>query len=274
MEKEAREKTLQNSSLESGKMKRYSFGEIPLTIPESVEEMRSLFSMLLDKNKNAVVSFINPEIFLAQQADDHLHRYFMQTQYNFIDGIGLLRAINRKLGTQYGAESRFPGTDFFNYLPPSRSVRVYLYGSKIENLEETKLRIEAAYPNVTITEWTFGYTKFDGDFLVQKINAASPDILIVCKGCPLQEQWISENLEKLDVGIVFGNGGAVDFWSGTARRAPAFFIRHGLEWLWRLFASFSFQRLRRQLRLIPFAVKARRGRYDIREIDVESVDMR
>lgn len=247
-------------------MIQYCFEEIPLTIPENLTEMQDLFSRLLAERRNAVVSFINPEIFLAQQKDGALHDYFSHTQYNFIDGIGLLRAVNRAVGTKYGAESRFPGTDFFSYLPPRRTVRIYLYGSKIEHLEAAKERIEQQFSGVQIIEWTFGYTKFDGDFLVQKINEAKADILIVCKGCPLQERWISENIGKLDVSIVFGNGGAVDFWSGTARRAPQFVIRHGLEWLWRLFASFSFRRFVRQLRLVEFAINALRGKYDIREI--------
>lgn len=247
-------------------MRQYRFEGIPLTIPDSLSEMQELFSQLLSERQNAVISFINPEIFLAQQNDRALHDYFLHTRYNFIDGINLLYAINKKLGTSYSASDRYPGTDFFDYLPENRNVRVYLYGSKIENLEDAKLRIESTYPNVTIIEWTFGYTKFDGDLLIEKINATHPDILIVCKGCPLQEQWISENIGKLDVGIVFGNGGAVDFWSGTAHRAPQFVIRHGLEWLWRLFASFSFKRIMRQMKLAKFLVKYKCGKYDVREI--------
>lgn len=247
-------------------MKTYLFEEILLSIPENLNEIKIVFSALLAQKKTSIVSFINPEIFLMQQKNHELHEYFKTVDRNFPDGIGLLRAINKKCGTHYGTESRFPGTDFFDYLPDDKICRIYLYGSKIENLESAKIRLEETHPNIRIIEWTFGYTKFDGDFLVQKINAARPDILIVCKGCPLQEQWIAENKSKLNVPLVFGNGGAVDFWSGAAKRAPAFVIRHGFEWLWRLFASFSFKRLMRQFRLVRFAVNARCGKYDVKEI--------
>lgn len=247
-------------------MKKYLFEEIPLSVPSSLEEMKNVFFRMLESSEQSVISFINPEIFLAQQKNRNLHEYFKNANYNFIDGINLLYAINEKLGTSYGAESRFPGTDFFDYLPDNRKVKVYLYGSKIENLEDAKLRVESAHPNVKIIEWTFGYTKFDGDFLVEKINAANPDVLIVCKGCPLQEQWISENRNKLNAKIIFGNGGAVDFWSGNTKRAPGFMIRLGLEWLFRLFASFSFKRVVRQMKLAKFLVSYKRGLYDVREI--------
>ena len=247
-------------------MKKYCFEEIPLTVPSDKAEMKSLFSQMLENEEKSVISFINPEIFLAQEKNPLLHDYFKSARYNFIDGIGLLYAINRKLGTAYGTESRYPGTDFFDYLPPEKKVRVYLYGSKIENLEDAKLRLENAYPNIQIIEWTFGYTKFDGEFLIDKINATNPDILIVCKGCPLQEKWISENKDKLNAKIIFGNGGAVDFWSGNTKRAPEFMIKCGLEWLFRLFASFSFKRLRRQMKLVKFLVNYKRGKYDVREL--------
>lgn len=247
-------------------MKKYCFEEIPLTVPSDMAEMKSIFSRMLENEEKSVISFINPEIFLEQEKNAELHNYFLSARYNFIDGINLLYAINKKIGTSYGIESRFPGTDFFDYLPDDRKIRVYLYGSKIENLENAKIKLENAHPNIQIIEWTFGYTKFDGDFLVEKINSAAPDILIVCKGCPLQEKWIWENKSKLSVPVVFGNGGAVDFWSDSVRRAPDFMIKHGLEWLFRLFASFSFKRLRRQMKLVKFLVKYKRGGYDVREM--------
>lgn len=247
-------------------MKKYLFEEIPLAVPSDRAEMKSIFSKMLDDSSQSVISFINPEIFLAQDKNPLLHEYFKSAKYNFIDGINLLYAINKKLGTSYSAADRYPGTDFFDYLPDDRKVGIYLYGSKIENLEDAKLRIESAHPNVKIIEWTFGYTKFDGDYLIEKINAAKPDILIVCKGCPLQEQWIWENRQKLNAKIIFGNGGAVDFWSGNTKRAPEFMIRLGLEWLFRLFASFSFKRVARQMKLVKFLVNYKRGKYDVREV--------
>ncbi len=247
-------------------MKKYLFEEIPLVIPSSLTEIKSVFSQMLDGSEQSVISFINPEIFLAQQKNPLLHEYFKSTEYNFIDGINLLYAVNKILGTSYSATDRYPGTEFFDYLPDDKKVSVYLYGSKIENLEDAKLRIESAHPNVKIIEWTFGYTKFDGDFLIKKINAANPDILIVCKGCPLQEKWITENKQKLNAKIIFGNGGAVDFWSGNTKRAPQFMIRLGLEWLFRLFASFSFKRVVRQMKLVKFLVNYKCGKYDVREV--------
>lgn len=93
-------------------MKKYLFEEIPLAVPSDRAEMKSVFSKMLDDSSQSVISFINPEIFLAQEKNPLLHEYFRSAKYNFIDGINLLYAINKKLGTSYSAADRYPGTDF------------------------------------------------------------------------------------------------------------------------------------------------------------------
>lgn len=73
------------------------------------------------------------------------------------------------------------------------------------------------------------------DDLIQRINRAKPDIILVAFGAPKQEIWIYENLKKLpSVKLAIGVGGSFDFISGKIKRAPLIFQRLGLEWLWRL----------------------------------------
>lgn len=246
-------------------MKKYLFEQIPLTIPKDKSEMRKIFGEILQKDETSVISFINPEIFMQQLTYPLLNSYFKSCTYNFIDGIGLIRAINHKLHTEFGVKDRYPGTDFFTYLPPEKEVKIYFYGAIKENLESAKKNIESKFPNVKITGMTDGYTKINGTALIQKINDSKADILIVCKGCPLQELWIIESKEKVNAKIVFGNGGAIDFWSGSVKRAPQFIINLGLEWFFRFFASFSFKRFKRQLKLFIFLKNYKRNKYEISE---------
>ena len=67
--------------------------------------------------------------------------------------------------------------------------------------------------------------------VLRQIAAARPDVLLVGMGNPLQEQWIHAHRARLDVPLVIGVGGLLNFWSGNVPRAPAWLRRFGAEWL-------------------------------------------
>jgi anti-anti-sigma factor len=74
----------------------------------------------------------------------------------------------------------------------------------------------------------------DNDGIVAMINRAAPDILLISLGSPKQENWMSMNFAKLNVPIIIGVGGTIDFLSGSIPRAPEWMKTLSLEWIWRL----------------------------------------
>ena len=70
--------------------------------------------------------------------------------------------------------------------------------------------------------------------ILERINAAHPDILFVALGNPKQELWMGRNLDKLNVGVVMGIGGTFNFIAGRVRRAPKWMQKSGLEWIYRI----------------------------------------
>jgi N-acetylglucosaminyldiphosphoundecaprenol N-acetyl-beta-D-mannosaminyltransferase len=58
--------------------------------------------------------------------------------------------------------------------------------------------------------------------------------LCVALGHPKQEYWIDAYRDKLDVPVLIGVGGSLDFIAGTKSRAPVWIREIGLEWLHRL----------------------------------------
>lgn len=244
-------------------MNKYKINNIRIDIPESMHEMQQVMSNLLDGEKN-VISFINPEIFMLAEKNPFLCKYLDETKYNFVDGVGLLKAVNYLYaGEKYTIRDRYPGTDFFLYLKKSRKWRVFLFGSSHNNNVLASQRIQKKYSNVEIVGNIDGYTDLNDEDIVVKINESNPDILIVCLGCPLQENWISKNKDKLNVQIIFGNGGSIDFWSENTKRAPKFLINHNMEWLYRLFQDFSYKRLRRQAKLSLFLKNVLIRKYNV-----------
>jgi len=80
------------------------------------------------------------------------------------------------------------------------------------------------------------FVKLDCDQpeIIERINAAKPDILFVALGNPKQELWMGRNAAKLDVGVMIGVGGTFNFIAGRVKRAPRWVQKSGLEWIYRI----------------------------------------
>ena len=70
--------------------------------------------------------------------------------------------------------------------------------------------------------------------IVERINAAKPDILFVALGNPKQELWLARNAAVLDVPVALGIGGSFNFVAGRVKRAPRWMQKCGLEWVHRI----------------------------------------
>lgn len=92
--------------------------------------------------------------------------------------------------------------------------------------------------------------------VIDKINRAAPDILLIGFGNPKQEIWFNRNRHNLNVPVTIGVGGTFEFIIGTVKRAPSWMQHRGLEWIWRI--SQDPQRLikRYMLGLIKFSIMA------------------
>lgn len=117
--------------------------------------------------------------------------------------------------------------------------KVMFLGSSEEVL--TKIRQEASYlyHNIEVVTYSPPYkpvfSEEDNRAMVEAINNANPDLLWIGMTAPKQEKWVYEHWDELDIHCHVGTIGAVfDFFAGTARRAPEWWQKHGLEWFYRL----------------------------------------
>ncbi|MDV3125580.1 WecB/TagA/CpsF family glycosyltransferase [Mycobacterium sp. 21AC1] len=70
--------------------------------------------------------------------------------------------------------------------------------------------------------------------LAAEIAAARVHLLVVGLGKPRQEWWIDRHGMDTGAGVLLAFGAAADFLAGVVKRAPDFYQRQGLEWLYRL----------------------------------------
>lgn len=195
----------------------------------------------------------NPEIVMAAKGDAALRAALSGAELVLADGVGITKAA-AMLGTPL--KSRVPGIDFASNVISrlaDRGGSVYLLGAKPLVAEAAAEKLSQTYPGIVIAGTNDGYFTDDAP-VIEKINAASPDFLMVCLGSPKQELWMSANAGRLSCGLMAGLGGSLDVMAGNVQRAPETWRRLGLEWLYRVIKEPK--RLGRVMKLPAFVLEA------------------
>lgn len=149
-------------------------------------------------------------------------------------------------------KEKVAGVDFADHLLgllAETGGSVYLLGSKPGIAELAAEKMLEKHPGLTIAGMADGYFKEEAP-VIEKINAAKPDVLFVCLGAPKQERFMAAHADALQVKLMAGLGGSLDSFAGTVKRAPKWMIDLSLEWLYRLLKEPK--RFGRMLRLPKF----------------------
>ena len=188
---------------------------------------------LQDEHKTFVVT-ANPEAFMFGEKDTEMHQLLTDDQVAVVaDGIGIVKSAGM-LGIQ--VEERIPGVEIAQELMRyghELKKKIFLLGAKQEVVDAMCQVLQKDYPDLVIAGAINGYVP-DKDAAFDAIVQAQPDIVLVALGIPAQEKLIYKHLSRFSKGIFVGVGGSLDVLSGMKARAPEFFIRHNLEWLYRI----------------------------------------
>jgi len=147
---------------------------------------------------------------------------------------------------------KIPGVEFWLDLINAfyKEKSFYLLGSSQEVIIKTATKLKEQFPNINILGFSNGYLDKESIDEVKKIIIEKkPDIVLVGQGSPRQEYLMDEFI-KVHPALYMGLGGSFDIYSGLKRRAPVLFIKHKIEWLYRLLKEPT--RFRRQLVLAKF----------------------
>ncbi len=194
----------------------------------------------------------NPEKQFSVPKDPELYECYRQADLLLPDGIGMVKAVEylykRKL-------HRIPGAEFiFDICEVARQEGrgIFVYGAR-ETVNAQSCEVLAArFPGLKIAGRANGYVKdHDMPGLIDAINASGAEVLFLALGSPRQEKWFARYKSQLKhVKVVQGIGGTLDTIGGIVKRAPAFWQRYHLEWLYRLLTEPK--RFKRQLVLPVF----------------------
>ena len=210
------------------------------------DDIKIIINKMLDAVKNNQKCFIvtpNPEIVMLAQKDHELKKILNSADIIIPDGIGIVLAsklnktkIKKRLAG-YDLVQEFFSVINKNINQKDKNYKIYFLGSKKETVELAKKNMLDKYNYINIVGTHDGYfdlkNKIQTEKIIEEINLKQTDILLVGMGAPKQEKFIYQNINKLNAKIFIGVGGSFDVMSGKIKRAPIFFQKFGLEWLYR-----------------------------------------
>ena len=172
------------------------------------------------------------------------------------DGAGVLRAA-KQLGKPLPC--RIAGIEFGEALlqrAAEDDLRVFFLGGREGVAVRAAARMRTLYPTLSVCGTRHGYgleQQEASERLLLHLHQCRPDLLFVCLGFPLQEQWIAKHLSALSgIRVIAGLGGSLDVWAGDVARAPHRWQKLGLEWAWRM--RKQPQRIKKLPSLLRFAL--------------------
>lgn len=218
------------------------------------EDIISDIPLYIDSRKKMIVASINPQIVLGCNDNLTVRDFIENATHRIADGIGIV--LVSKL-TKGNIEDRIAGFELMQQFLEYANINnraVFFYGAEKEVLSDMKKNINREYPNLILAGMIDGYTDLSEKEIIVKINEKEPDFLFVGLGFPKQEEWLERNIKKINCSVFQDVGGSFDVLSGKVKRAPNFFIKLNLEWLYRSLSSP--RRMKRIFQLPIFFVKS------------------
>ena len=190
-----------------------------------------------------LINTINAHSYNTAQEDEAFAEALSKGDYLIPDGASIVKAC-RWLKAKSQPKERIAGWDLFtfemNRLEGKREKRKVMFlGSSEKVLAMIRERAAVDYPHLEVITYSPPYkpefSDEDSLAMIGAVNRADPDLLWIGMTAPKQEKWTYQHWSELNINCHCGTIGAVfDFYAGTVKRAPLWWQRHSLEWLYRL----------------------------------------
>lgn len=185
-------------------------------------------------NEKCFIVTANPEIVMETRKNKAYKNIVQSADFIVPDGIGIILAAKYK---KEPLKERIAGFDLMKdmlELANEFGAKCFFLGTSKEANQEAVKNIKQAYPRIKVAGSHHGYFEMSDPSIVEIVKEAEADFNFVALGFPKQEEWIYENLQAFSKGIFMGVGGSLDVFAGKVKRAPDFWIKLNLEWLYRI----------------------------------------
>ena len=201
-----------------------------LTLDEIVV---NVFEMV-DHRKPVQIVGVNVDQYLLVKRHEYSRKIFAEASLVFVDGKPIMY-MSKLLG--HPLKQRTTGPDLMENIckrGAERKYKIFLLGSKETIIKALVKKIRNKYGEDIIVGYRNGYfNKDEEQNIIHKINSSGAHMLFIGIGSPYKEEFISRNLNEINVPFIMGVGGSFDVLSGHIKRAPLWMQKHGLDWFYR-----------------------------------------
>jgi N-acetylglucosaminyldiphosphoundecaprenol N-acetyl-beta-D-mannosaminyltransferase len=228
--------------METAHVSQFRLLGVPVAAAGMSSAIRAVCAWIEHGDRGRMVTFSTVHMLVEGARNPGFLKVLQKSDMNFPDGMPLVWYGRRHApAPSAGRVERVCGPDFlpaFCAATEQMHLRHYFYGGAESVVERAAAELQRRFPGARIAGTCSppfrALSAEEKDNIVRGINAARPDVVWVCLGCPKQELWIDEVRDQLNVPVLLAVGLAVDILAGAKGRAPAALRVLGLEWFYRL----------------------------------------
>jgi UDP-N-acetyl-D-mannosaminouronate:lipid I N-acetyl-D-mannosaminouronosyltransferase len=218
------------------------------------------------KSSEELIGFVEEHmgILVAINAEKILNateqtRGIINRNIGYCDGVGAVMALKKKGCNEV---VKIPGCELWLKIIEAwyeKGKSFYLVGAQPEVIRVTVEKLHEEYSGINIVGYRDGYirSEIEKKALLDDIAEKKPDVVFVAMGSPKQE-LLMEEMQQAHSAVYQGLGGSFDVFVGNVERAPQWWVKHNLEWAYRLIRQPS--RISRQIHLVRFWLLIKLGR--------------
>lgn len=186
-------------------------------------------------------------------------RAVVNNNIGYADGAGVVVAMHKK---GHPDAVRIAGCDLWLDIVREsyKEKTFYLVGGKQDVIDDTIKKLQQEFEGINILGYRNGYIKTDEErkALIKDVEEKKPDVVYVAMGSPIQE-FLMADMMKVHPAIYQGLGGSFDVYTGRVKRAPLWWQKHNVEFLYRFLKQP--QRYQREYYRLKFLAWMMRGKF-------------
>jgi N-acetylglucosaminyldiphosphoundecaprenol N-acetyl-beta-D-mannosaminyltransferase len=191
-----------------------------------------------ETNTECFFSTPNLNFLIACRDDEKFRSSVLNSNLSLPDGMSVIFIATL---LKLPLSNRIAGSDLYDKLrePTSNPLKVFFFGGQEGVAEQACAQQNHNKEGVVAVGFhTPGFgsvEEMSSQPILDKINAANADFILVSLGARKGQAWIEQNREKLNAPIISHLGAVVNFVAGNVKRAPRWVQIFNSEWLWRIY---------------------------------------